>query len=452
MRSRRVPAAVAGACALAWLTLMTGYGAAAAEPHEAADLGGEPVPGGTGSTSPDDPTALDPGLWADTLGGSSTRNTHHFSYSRRMKDSTVHVGVVGAPQSGESDAVKVDVGVLGEEGDLVSCATDDSSTTNVPEALIGAAVAVGPSSAESTERTDCLRAGTLQIAVSRAYSSNTSEIPVAIKVVEEAPVTGAASLPAAEETVTFPVPDAGSARELPGAWSFEEAPALDARAGGATVATTLVQGDEQLWRVPVQWGQQVAVRATTPALGEAELEGICCGVPVRLRIIDPRRAVFAYNNDTEGEVSDGTYGGEAGELVAGSAPLRYLNRYDDDLPVVPGDFWVALSTAPLDPSAEREPLEFEVELTVAVTGRVAGEPSYPGVVVSPDDSAGPDGYSPDTPFLVADGVFSAVASGNPVVGDDEAGWLTGRRWAGIGLGVVSAACLAAGVVRLRSAR
>lgn len=451
---RRRPALVAVAC-LAWLTVTTGYGAAAAEPPAPIDLGGVPLPGGTGSTTPDDPTVIGPGLWADTLGGSEAKNLHHFVYERRIKDSTVHIGVIGAPASTDSDGIRVEAGVLEEEGNLVSCGSDDDSTGfGLPYSLMGAAIDVGASAADATDRVACVRADTIQIAVNRGYGSNIAELPIAIKVVEEAPVSGAASLPEPGEEVTFDVPSPGSAEDLRGGSSFEDAPQLDAVAGGVSLATEVTQGTEQLWRVGVQWGQQLVVRATAPVGSEADLEGLCCGIPLRVRLVDPRREVFALKTDAEGQQAEGSFDDdEAVEMVAGSRPLLYRNRFSDLLPDVPGDFWVAVSASPVDPDSDREPLDIPVELTVAVSGEVAGEPGYPSVVVSPDDSAGPAGYSADEPFLVAEGTFSAVASGNPVIdGDADGAWLSGRRWAGLGLGAVSLACLAAGVVRVRARR
>ncbi|NHA01124.1 hypothetical protein G5V59_18010 [Nocardioides sp. W3-2-3] len=117
MRSRP-SALLAGATCVAWLALTTAYAGAAAP--SAIDLGGAPVPGGIGSTTPDRPTALDPGLWADTIGGSAAKNTHHFTYERRMRDSTVHVGVIAAPGADDTDSVAVTVGAVGESGALTS--------------------------------------------------------------------------------------------------------------------------------------------------------------------------------------------------------------------------------------------------------------------------------------------------------------------------------------------
>lgn len=450
----RRPALIAAGACLAWLTLTTGYAVAAAEPPAPIDLGGASLPGGTGSTNPDEPTTIGPGLWSDTLGGSETKNVHHFTYERRIKDSTVHVGVVGAPTSTSGDGLKVDAGVLAEDGTLTPCGSgDDSTSSGLPYALMGAGLDIGASAADATDRPDCLRADTIQLAVSRGYYTNPSELPIAIKIVEEAPVSGAASLPDPAEELELDVPDPGQARALEGADSFDDAPKLDPVAGGTTVSTDLAQGTEQLWRVGVQWGQQLVVRATAPAADAADVEPLCCGVPLRVRVIDPRREVYALDADVEGQSAEGTYDDEeAVDLVAGSWPLLYRNRFGDLLPTVPGDFWIAVSAGPADPDAELEPLDVPVEVTVAVSGKPGGEPSYPKVVVAPDDSAGPGGYSPDKPFLVAEGTFSAVASGNPVVSDEDDAWLSGRRWAGLGLGAVSAACLAAGLVRLRARR
>lgn len=450
MRSRP-SALLAGATCLAWLALATGYAGAAAP--SAIDLGGEPVPGGLGSTTPDRPTKLDPGLWADTIGGSATKNTHHFTYERRMRDSTVHVGVIGAPTGDSADTLGVKVGVLAEDESLQSCESDSASTGSVAQGLLGVAVVVGPSSAEATDRPVCLSAGTLQLEVGRGFGSNTSELPVAIKIVEEAPVDAPASLPEPAEEVSFAVPAPGEGREAPGATSFADAPALDPSAKGTTVRTTLAAGTEQLWRVGVGWGQQLVARATAPEA--PEIKGVYGGLAVRLRLVDPRRAVFADTDDAaDDQVSDASWAAdEPLDLVAGGRPLQYRDRFVNDLPVVPGDYWVAVSAAPDDTDGEREPREVPLELTVAVTGEPGDAPGYQGAVLSADNGTSVDGYSPDKPFLVAEGTFAAVASGNPVVGDDEdGGWLNGRRGAGLCLAAVSVACLAGGALRLRARR
>lgn len=453
--SRPVPAVhhvLAGACCLAWLTVTTGYAAPAAAAPDRVDVGGEPLADGSGSTNPAEPTELGPGLWSDSLGGSDAQNVHHFSYDRRIRDSTVHVGVVGSPPTLDSDALKVDVGYIDETGNFSSCGTDDDSITyRIPQSVLGTAVGIGPTAADSTDRPPCLTAATLKIEVSRGSSNVTTAMPIAIKVVEEAPVSDPLSLPETPETVSFDIPEAGDAEDLAGATSFDDAPELDSSAEGVTVSTTLPQGTEQLWRVGVDWGQQVVARVTAETADEADFEGRYSDVPVRVRLVDPRREVYALTNEgATDESADGSYEVEESlDIVAGSNPLQYRNRYDDDLPVVPGDYWIAVSVGPVDPSSDLDPLDVPVEMTVAVTGEPAGEPGYPGVVTSPDEGAQIEGYSPEEPFLVAEDTFAAVASGNPVSGD---GWFSTRRWAGLGLAAVSVLCLAGGLVRLRHRR
>ncbi|WP_435770564.1 hypothetical protein [Nocardioides sp. SYSU DS0651] len=454
MSPGRLPVVLASAVALCWLTATTSYGAAAAPAPQPVDLGGQPLPGGTGSTDVADPTELAPGLWADTLGGSLTRNQHHFTYERRIENSTVHVGVVAAPRTPDSDQLHVEAGVLGDDG-ITGCGTADRSTSyNFPNAVIGAQVAVGGDQPGDTASA-CASAPVIQLVVSRGSGTNDSEMPIAIKVVEEAPVSGAAELPEPpDDEVGFDAPEpGGEAAELPGAPSFDDAPTIDPGSHGMLMSTSLEEGSEQLWRVPVQWGQRVVVRASLPAADPAIVEQTgCCGVPVAVRLVEPGRSTFGYEAGADDLAADGSYGEEADVLAVGSQPLRYLNRYDDLLPVLPGDHWVSVVVPAPDESAEREPVDVPVELAVAVTGEVEGEPAYREAVLAPGGGAGPKGYSPEEPYLVADGTFSAVASGSPVLpGEDEA-WLDGRRWAGLGLGVVSIACLAGGLWRLRARR
>ena len=212
------------------------------------------------------------------------------------------------------------------------------------------------------------------------------------------------------------------------------------------MSTTLTQGGEQLWRVPVQWGQQVAVRATTEAASEAELEGICCGVDLRCASSTRDARLFAYANETADETSDGDYGEEPARrssrdaAAALSQPVR--RRAGQPCPATTGS-----RSPPPPPSAdaEHEPLDIPVEAHVAVSGEASGAPTYPERRHRPRRRAEPEGYSPDEPFLVAEGTFSAVASGNPVHRRGGRGRVAhGPSLGRTGLGAVSLACLAVG--------
>lgn len=447
MRTARLPASLVGVLCLSWLTLTTGYAAALA-PSDPVDLGGEQL-SGSPSTSPAEPTPLAPGLWRATL---APEFPQYFSYQRRMSNSTVHVGVLGAPQGTGSDGIRVAAGVRAPDStDLTSCGEENDSTEyTVPQAVLGARVVVGDE--EGSTGDTCRAAQSVQIAVTRG-SSSLDDLPYVIKIVEEAPVSDAGGIEP-DDNPEYDVPDPVGSIEEPGAASFVDAPEVDARSGVVTLRTTITEGTEQLWRVPLTWGDLPVVRVDVPAASTEDAETFAYGGPdLTLHLIDPLRGRLRYVNNEREESATGEYRasetGEVDQLVAAGFPVRRANGR------VPGDYWISLAAEPV-PEADaedRDPVDIPVEITVQVDATGADAPTHDGVVVSHDKKSSVDGYAPDKPFLVADGTFSAAASGNPVIGDEEAdGWFSGRRWAGLGLAAASLACLGGGLVRLRTRR
>ncbi|MBM7517802.1 hypothetical protein [Nocardioides nitrophenolicus] len=440
MSPRRAPALLAGATCLAWLTLTTGYGAAAAAPG--LDLGGVPLPNEP-STDGAHPRELAPGLWRVTLGPTYSQ---FFSYERRINGSRVHVGVLGAPQGTSSDGIRVVAGVATKgSSDPTSCGDEgDSTESSVPQAVIGARLVVGDEDGSTGDT--CRAAGTIQIEVSRGYASATTDLPYVIKVVEEAPSSGAGD-EEADDTPAYDRPDQPEDTEpLDGAASFDEAPELDARDRPAAIRTTLREGSERLWRLPLDWGDQPVVRVDVAAAPDGN-EFAYSGPGLSLHLIDPLRGRLGYADSGAEDSTTGTYLAAADDrepsvLVAAGEPVRPVDGR------LPGDYWVSLAASPLPESADRKAVEIPVTLTVAVDHHAGAAPTYDGVAVAQDKKTSLDGYSPERPFLVGEDTFAAVASGSPL--DD--GWLTTRRWAGFGLAAASVACLGAGVVRLRARR
>lgn len=445
MFSRRLPAAFVGVVCLSWLTLTTGYGAASAlAPSDPVDLGGAKL-SATPSTSPAEPTPLAPGLWKATL---APEFPQYFSYQRRINESTVHVGVLGAPQGATSDGIRVNAGVRTEGStDLTSCGDETDSTDYAfPHAVVGNRVTVGDE--DSSTGDTCRAADTVVIAVSRS-SSSPDDLPYVIKVVEEAPVSDAGGIEP-DEKPEYDVPEPVGTTDEPGAASFDDAPRVDARSGTVTIETTIKEGTELLWRVPLTWGDLPVVRVDVPAASKEHAEDFAYSGPdLTLHFIDPLRGRFRYVNTEREDSATGEYKasetGETDQLLAAGFPVRRANGR------LPGDYWISLAT---EAAAEgRDPVDIPVTITFAVESSGADAPTYDAAVLSQDKKAGPEGYSKDKPFLVADDTFSAAASGNPVVdGDDSDSWLNGRHLAGLGLGAASLACLAGGLLRLRSRR
>lgn len=424
--------------------------AAASVPGPWVDLGGRPV---AGSTDPAHPTDLTAGLWSTTLASES--EPLHFSYDRRIQGSTVHIGAIGAARGADGDGLALaatDAAVDDAEGD--DCGSDTASTdSSAPYGTFGAQVVVG----DEVDQPDstCPSADTIAITLSRYSSYNDAALPVALKIVEEAPASDQGARLSESEELSFDVPDPVDGADGPaGAPSFDDAPLVDTTAGTVTIATTVTEGTELLWRVPVTWGDQLVARADLPAVSADDAEGL--GNPssyVALALVQPDREPYALTGD---DATYGYYGGtDRSRLVAASYPLRYVNRFESDAaPLLPGDHWVSVTVA--SPPEDRAPLDVPVQLTLQVTHTDAKPPTYQAAILAQGGGTGPSGYSADEPFLVGDGEFAAVASGSPVAPsvDEDGGWWGARHVAGLGLAGVSLACCVAGagwLVRRRAA-
>lgn len=409
------------------------------------DLGGTRV---EVSTNPQEPTPLTAGLWADTLSGPGAppANAHWFSYRRTMQYSSVLVGVT-ATSSADSDSL--DVTVFDPQGTV--CTQDStSSNSSIPASAFGVLASVPPDDLGATED-PCVSADHLDVRVTRGSSTAEGDLPIALRVVEEAPVRGTEEdLPPIIEAPTVSAPDPTAPSPVDGATSsFDDAPDLEP---GATVSDAVPEGGEHLYRVRLDWGQALAVQVDLPAQDEATVEALVGDTPdVDLTLFDPLRNSFDTGHDLA--VTDESFGEEAVSLFDGTRPVTYLNRFDDGLVSVPGDYWVSVSVAPpYDPA--REPVEVPIEVTVDVTGEVGEAPSFPEAVLSGNGERGPDGYARTTPYLVDVGDFRAEVSGTPDVADERATGSEGdetdvRRTAGLALGAASLLSILAGALLLR---
>ena len=108
-----------------------------------------------------------------------------------MRDSTVHLGVVAT--SAEDSGDRVEIAVRTPEGDACG---DDGSSSGYPVTASAFGARLTIPDGEAGDRDDpCLQAETLEITLSRGTSSYTGDLPVAIRVVEEAPLDSFADLP-----------------------------------------------------------------------------------------------------------------------------------------------------------------------------------------------------------------------------------------------------------------
>lgn len=426
--------AVAAVAAL--LPLTTAAATPAPDPGPAIELGGAPV---AASTDSQRPTRVEAGLWADTLSGPPP-GTHYYRYHRTMEGSSVLVGVVAASSEVDTtDAIEV---TITPTGSSTECATDTASADYAaPRGSFGLNLFVTAS--ELGESGECLTAPQLDIAISRGDGDRRTDLPLALRIVEEAPLFSSATPPAPATVVArTPTPE-GEAQQVTGAASFDDAPDI----GTGNYADTVTEATERLYRVRLGWGQSLAVRVDVPRLeGEAAqtLDGFT--TDLRLRVISPLRGDFDDAAESDLDASVGA--AEPAVMYDATTPVGYQQRFEDFTTVAPGDYWI--SVAADEPGADRDPVDIPFELTLVVEGEATDPPEFRSSVSGPSNDSGPAGYDPGTPYLVGDGEFSSEISGTPRV-PDEAAASDGdvRRVAGGVLGAVSLLCLAAGVLLLR---
>jgi hypothetical protein len=228
-----------------------------------------------------------------------------------------------------------------------------------------------------------------------------------------------------------------------GGASCLEAPEVTPDREGRGVRVRLTEGETRLWRVPLAWGERLDVTVRMESKDEATHEAMGRWDPrVRLVVADPTRDVFTTAVDG---IPDGRYAlGSSDTLYVATPTVAYRNRFDHGLAAVPGDYWVAVSVSPPD-DPDRDAVEVPMEVSFHVLGSEEGEPTYPATVTAPGGEAAPSGYHRDRPFLVADGAFAAVVTGD----GSGPGWWGVRRGLGLGLAALSLASLAAGGLWLR---
>lgn len=399
-------------------------GAAVADPGDPIDLGGTRV---EPTDSPRRPVALEAGLWSATMKAGDSF-AQQYSYRRTETDSTVHVSVSAtAGEPGES--LKLEA----FDENNASCGSETGNADyTAPWVAMGVDLVIGP--VEHGDRNAlCLKSDVIRFAVGPSGTSrdSTSDLPLAIKIVEESRLQVAdEKLPGvAEFAKNFRSPDSGSDNgEVTGGDSFDDSPLVEP----GTTTSGITEGEQLIYRVHLEWGQTLAAELGVNAYTDKELEPFgFSGTDLKLLVYNPMRRPL--KSSFEGTSETGSIGKDALELSTGVGPVQYLSRYDDETSYLPGDYYVSV-VAPEVPE-DRDPLSVPFTLTVEALGKVSGVPTY----------------AEDEPFLVGVDARSSVASGNPAPPVDQAGWFTGRRLTGFGIGLVGLIALGVGAVRLRRA-
>ena len=232
---------------------------------------------------------------------------------------------------------------------------------------------------------------------------------------------------------------------------------------------TIVPGETQVFKIPLDWGQQLGVQADIPAATPALLASGQTSVFAGLQILNPLGAVVPDQPTGIGLNGFGSFT-TSQRLETGTIPVRWNNRLSTSTSYLAGDYYLTYAAAP-DPQGSS--LEMPFTLTVAVLGQPSGAPTYPegqslltAAPTSPgasdagtpstepteptDDSSasgGSGGSSDSAPSTPSSGASSAPDT-RPVAADTTGTPRLELAAAG-GLGLVALICAAVGVAFLR---
>ena len=277
----------------------------------------------------------------------------------------------------------------------------------------------------------------------RYYSSSTGELPIAIKVVEEAPVTDPGEeLPESEE-LELPRPRAdGAGRRSAG----RGRPSTTRRVARPSGRPGYRRGrDHRGHRAALAGPARLGGPARRPRRPGCDRGRRLRGITVQLHLIQPSRDVFAPTTDdyTYGDFGAGAARAAIGQPSHSATPTGSATSCRR-CPATTGLPWRS-SRRPTEESA----IDVPVDLTFAVTRTDASRPPTKVPSLGQGGGAGPDDYSADTPYLVGDGEFSAVASGNPFTPDGDAtttatrGGARAARWVSASASPAWLCCVAA---------
>ncbi|WP_300645875.1 VWA domain-containing protein [Nocardioides sp.] len=322
------------------------------------EIDGEPVVGGPSQA---EALPLGAGRYADRLAG--REQERWYVYERQVPGSTVIASSYELQPGGLSD-LQVDV----VEPDGGGCGTSTFSTI-VP-------LFTGKSDLAPAEGGfSC--GDPVHVRVTR-LGDETGPLPFGLSIVEEPPVENFDSLPSEVDSsvLTEPARARGRAEPVIAGTSFEDAPALEP---GTTYAATIVPGEVNAFRVPVGWGQSLAVRVDRPGLTPAQDEAISSYSSFfDLQLMSPLRASLGDDLDA----AESTSRVDTGPTVqmTGISSVAWTNRERDDAHFLAGDYYV-LYGADVDSATS---VELPYTITVEVQGEESGEPAYasPGELIT----------------------------------------------------------------------
>ncbi|MGH8878676.1 MAG: vWA domain-containing protein, partial [Stackebrandtia sp.] len=325
------------------------------------------------------PPELKPGQYLDSLAPNAKGEEPSKYYSFELKKGSNASVAATIPWSTplETDAENdIATRISTKEGS--SCANDAGHAT--PDGG-GSAIASATAKLEFEPEADagsCGAAGDYVIEVNNGNSTDrTGEAPLELVYIQEPSVKNTDSLPEAytevSENGVKPSVD-GKAKSITGAGGISDAPIAES----GVYNDVLRPGEEVFYRVPVDWGQQVAYQFDLPKLNAENNERLGTGSPVKTTILNPVR-----EEATQGaNQSISHYSGNPDTVDGSTAEVRYRNRDSDKTEVantsISGYYYISVR---MQADVKDPYFELPITLKVDVKGDPAGKPDY-------DDDAG----------------------------------------------------------------
>ncbi|ADD41492.1 vWA domain-containing protein [Stackebrandtia nassauensis] len=320
------------------------------------------------------PPSLKPGQYLDSLGPNAKGEEPSKYYSFTLeKGSNAYVAAT-IPWSTplETDA-KNDVYVKVSTKDGSLCESD--SGYSKPDGGGSAIATATPVLAFDPEadKGQCGATGDYVVEVNNNGSTDrTGEAPLELVYVQEPAAKATGKLPEAytEESETGVKPDVdGKPTKITGAGGMSDAPVTES----GVYSDVLRPGEEVFYRVPVDWGQQVAYQIDLPKLNAENDKRLGTGTPVSTTIVNPVReeATQTANQDMS------YYTGDPDTVDGSTAPVRYRNRNSDNIEVsntsISGYYYISVR---MQADVEDPYFELPITLKVDVKGKTGGEPKY----------------------------------------------------------------------------
>lgn len=373
-----------------------------------------------GTTTRQGSPLLTNGDWLDTLGSSTgDRKTVYYRVRRTVEGSTLHVSADSLTRA-SSDVIGL--AVTGPDGR--TCGQQGGTSIGASfTPLITASIAV-PSSLDQSQES-CLKPGDYVVQVTHGFQGMTSggaaiDVPLELRVREEAPVRDVGSLPQTASTPAFtPLDLSADAEPVVGGSSLAAAMPI---APGA-LSGTIVPGELQAFAVDVDYGQSLAaqVRPTISAgLGSRLTSGRSPVLAVS--IISPSRADAAGSVDFAADSgprrgSTALYAGSEGVSVYQYTDgVAYRNRFQNESTARAaserGQYLVVVSL--LTPGGDADDRDYAVPFTMrtAVRGSVAGVPHYATAGAAADGTVGGTATAAPTPATTPSVDSRAAAAGD----------------------------------------